>query len=150
MQLVRSTVDQLVAKGESVTLEAICRLSRELDPKGKGVQKAGVLDNPEAHAYYQEHSVTYQTYRRRNGRRANRSGRASVTGQAHPTRIDPERNVDRTRRRYMQASKAELVERLLVVEQEYAQSQQQLARLQFALLEAQQAKEVVRQRLNQR
>ena len=40
----------------------------------------------------------------------------------------------------MQASKADLVERLLEVEQECAQTQQQLARLQFALLEAQQAK----------
>jgi len=43
----------------------------------------------------------------------------------------------------MQASKADLVERLLEVEQEYAQTQQQLARLQFALLEAQQAKAAV-------
>ena len=40
----------------------------------------------------------------------------------------------------MQTSKADLVECLLEVEQEYAQTQQQLDRLQFALLEAQQAK----------
>ncbi len=118
-------------------------LSRELDPNGKGVQKAGVLDNPEAHAYYREHSASYQTYQRRNGRRVGRSVRAPVIGQAHSTRIDPDRNVDRARRRYMQASKADLVERLLEVEQEYAQTQQQLARLQFALLEAQQAKAAV-------
>ena len=43
----------------------------------------------------------------------------------------------------MQASKADLVERLLEVEQEYAQTQQQLARPRFALLEAQQAKAAV-------
>jgi hypothetical protein len=107
------------------------------------VQKAGVLDNPEAHAYYREHSASYQTYQRRNGRWVGRSVRAPVIGQAHSTRIDPDRNVDRARRRYMQASKADLVERLLEVEQEYAQAQQQLARLQFALLEAQQAKAAV-------
>ena len=118
-------------------------LSRELDPNGKGVQKAGVLDNPEAHAYYWEHSASYQTYQRRNGRRVGRSVRAPVIGQVYSTRIDPDRNVDRARRRYMQASKADLVERLLEVEQEYAQTQQQLARLQFALLEAQQAKAAV-------
>jgi hypothetical protein len=40
----------------------------------------------------------------------------------------------------MQASKADLVERLLELEQKCAQTQQQLACPQFALLEAQQTK----------
>lgn len=141
--LVKAAVDHLQQEGQKVTIEAICRVSRELDSNGKGVQKAGVLGNHEAHAYYREHSASYQTYRKRIARRSNR---APMTGQAQPARLDPDRDVDRTRRRYLQASKAELVERLLVVEQAYAQSQQQLARLQFALLEAQQAEAAARQR----
>ena len=41
-------------------------------------------------------------------------------------------------RRYLRESKAALVERLLSVEQAYLESQQQLARLQFELLDQQQ------------
>ncbi len=76
--LVKATVDRLQWEGQKVTIEAICRLSRELDPNGKGVQKAGVLDNPEAHAYYREHSASYQTYQRRNGCLVGWSVRAPV------------------------------------------------------------------------
>ena len=53
-------------------------------------------------------------------------------------RIDPERNVARVRYRYLQLTKPEIVERLLIVEQAYAESQQQMAKLQFELLDMQQ------------
>jgi hypothetical protein len=129
--LVKAAVDQLVQANQPVTIEAICRLSRELDPEGKGVQKSGVLQNPEAHAYYRQHSATYRVYHGRQERRPTRP-----PSEAQPPRVDPTRDVDRVRRRYRLLSKADLVERLLTVEQAYAEAHQQLAALQFELAEA--------------
>ncbi len=133
VDIVKATVDRLVREGQTVTIEAICNLSPEVDPQGKGIKKAGVLDNLVAHAYYREHSASYQLAQRRKRRQAGK--RQMVT---QPARIDPNRDVSRVRSRYMQQTKADLVERLLTVEQAYAESQQQLARLQFQLLEQQQ------------
>jgi hypothetical protein len=59
-----------------------------------------------------------------------------VTTYRLPT--DPQRNLGQVRRRYLRERKPDLVERLLSVEQAYIESQQQLARLQFELLEQQQ------------
>jgi hypothetical protein len=124
-------VDRLRHEGQVVTIEAICRLSRELDPEGKGIQKAGILGNAEAYAYYRQHSISYQAAHKRKPRRPRQ---ASVLRRPQPDRIAAERDMDQARRRYLQTTKAELVERLLEVEQAYAHLQQQLARLQFELL----------------
>jgi hypothetical protein len=51
---------------------------------------------------------------------------------------DPGRDLGSVRRRYLRERKPDLVERLLLVDQAYIESQQQLARLQFELLEQQQ------------
>jgi hypothetical protein len=48
---------------------------------------------------------------------------------------DPGRDPGAVRRRYLRERKPDLVERLLFVEQAYIESQQQLAQLQFALVE---------------
>src|SRR5438094_823648 len=64
-ELVKLTVDRLVQEGKIVTIEAICRLSPDLDPLSKGVKKSSVLDNPAAHEYYRAHSSSYQTMRGR-------------------------------------------------------------------------------------
>jgi hypothetical protein len=128
--LVKAVVDHLLQKGQTVTLEAICTQSRELDPKGKGITKAGVLGNAEAHAYYRQHSTTYQRglgYQRRKGRGKARDSR--------PLRIDPDRDVGRARQRYLLQPKADLVDRLLSVEQELGEARRQLASLQFELLD---------------
>ncbi len=115
-----------------MTIEAICRKSAEIDPESRGVKKSAILENPEAHAYYRQHSASY-----RDAQARKRKGRTpSSAGQ--PLRIDPHRDVDRTRYRYLQMTKSELVERLLTVEQAYAELAEQQARLQFELLEIQQ------------
>jgi hypothetical protein len=116
-----------------VTIEAICQKSLVLDPEGRGVKKSAILENPDAHAYYQEHSTSYQAAKKRN-----RKTRVSSAPDPQPLRIDPNRNVDRARLRYLHLTKAEIVERLLTVEQAYAEIHQQLAALQFELLEIQQ------------
>jgi hypothetical protein len=133
VRLVKTSVDQLLKEGQTVTLEAICTRSSEVDREGKGIKKAAVIGNAEAHAYYRKHSSTYQRglgYQRRKGR----SKRVS----AQPSRIDADRDVDRVRQRYLLQPKADLVERLISVEQAYAACQQQLASLQFELLDLQQ------------
>lgn len=137
--LVKAAVDQLVNEQQTVTIEAICHKSLALDPEGRGIKKSAILENTEAHAYYQKHSTSYQTAKQRNRKQ---SWKTSAP-QPQPLRLDPNRDVDRARYRYLQLTKAEIVERLLTVEQAYAEVHQQLAQLQFHLveLEHQQAEE---------
>ena len=130
VRLVKAAVDQLVKEKQTVTIEAICHKSLTLDPEGRGVKKSAILENPDAHAYYQEHSTSYQAAKKRN-----RKTRVSSAPDPQPLRIDPNRNVDRARLRYLHLTKAEIVERLLTVELAYADLHLQLSQLQFQLLE---------------
>jgi hypothetical protein len=132
VRLVIAAVDQLVKAQQMVTIEAICHTSVELDPDRRGVKKSAILENPEAHAYYRQHSASYRQAQARK-----RKGRAPASA-VQPLRIDPHRDVDRARYRYLQMTKRELAERLLTVEQAYAELLEQQARLQFELLEVQQ------------
>jgi len=138
-RLVKASVDQLVKEGKIVTIDAICRVSPGLDPEGRGVKKSAILENPEAHEYYREHSTSYQTAKKRT-RRVARKG-TSAAPAAQPLRIDPQRDVERVRYRYIQMTKAEIVERLLMVEQAYAQTHPQRARLQVQLTEREEQRE---------
>lgn len=133
MRLVKAAVDQLVHDKATVTIEAICLKSSELDSAGRGVKKSAILENPEAHAYYREHSTSYRNAQTRKRQGAKKTARKA--GEALFLRIDPNRDVDRVRYRYGQMTKAEIIERLLTVEQAYADVHQQLAQLQFQLLE---------------
>lgn len=132
VRLVKAAVDQLVKENQTVTIEAICHKSTEIDTEGRGVKKSAILENPEAHTYYRQHSTSYCEMKQRT-----RKGRAKASA-AQPLRIDPHRDVDRARYRYLQLTKPELVERLLTVEQAYAELAEQEARLQFELLAIQQ------------
>jgi len=117
-----------------VTLEAICHTSSTLDPEGRGVKKSAILENADAHAYYRKHSTSYQTMKQRDRKPRGKPASSSLQS----LHIDPNRNMDRARHRYVQMTKAELVERLLTVEQAYADVQQQFAQLQFQFLEQEQ------------
>lgn len=130
VNLVKTAVDQLVKEKRSVTIEAICQQSQQLDPQGKGIKKAGILGNAEAYVYYRQHCASP----RRTGGRVSRQSATVV----HRLPTDPHRDLRQVRRRYLRESKAALVERLVSVEQAYLESQQQLARLQFELLDQQQ------------
>src|SRR5260370_7479135 len=79
VDLVKATVDHLRADGHAVTLEAIATRSRELNPEGKGIKKAGILGNAESHPYYRKHSVTYRT----------RQGHQRRTRHHHPSPQPP-------------------------------------------------------------
>lgn len=129
VNLVKNAVDQLIKDKRSVTIEAIRQQSQQIDPQGKGIKKAGILGNAEAYAYYQQHRTSHAVTR----------GRASSkTGSAHRLPTDPGRDMGAVRRRYLRERKPDLVERLLFVEQAYIESQQQLAQVQFELLDQQQ------------
>ncbi len=100
-----------------------------MDSEGKGIKKAGIIGNAEAHAYYRKHSTTYQRglgYQRRKGR--------SKHVATIPLRVGMDRDVARVRQRYLLQSKTDLVERLLAAEQELSEAQQQLTTLQFQML----------------
>jgi hypothetical protein len=122
--LVKAAVDRLIQDGQTVTIEAICQQSQQLDLQGKGIKKAGwyswecgsicVLSTTQYFASRQPVTTTYRL----------------------PT--DSHRDLKQARRRYLRERKADLVERPLPVEQAYIESQQQLARLQFEFLEQQQ------------
>lgn len=132
VDIVIATVDDLLADGQAVTLEAIFTRSREVDPEGKGIKKAGILGNAEAHAYYRKYSVTYRSGRGQQRRKS------KIHVSTQPSRIASNRDVQRVRQRYLKQAKNDLVERLLAVEQEHATCQSQLARLQFEVLHLQQ------------
>jgi len=134
IRLVKAAVDQLVKEKQTVTIEAICHKSAEIDAEGRGVKKSALLENQEAHAYYREHSASYRTAQTR--KRTGKAARAKAL--AHPLRIHPQRDVERARYRYLQMTKPEIVERLLQVEQAYAELSEQQARLQFAWAEREQ------------
>src|SRR5260370_38914777 len=105
----QSTVDQLVKERQSVTIEAICQLSQRLDPQGKGIKKAGILGNEEAYAYYRQYRASQRSPSRR-------TVHQPVTA-LHRLPPDPHRDLQQVRRRYLRARKADLVARLLFVEQ---------------------------------
>ncbi len=130
IRLVRAAVDQLVNEEQAVTIEAICRVSVTLDPEKRGVKKSGVLNNQEAYNYYRTHSASYKAANQRHHLRR-KEQEPPVTKRL--LRLDPHRDLNRVRSRYLRMTKAELVERLIVVEQAYAERERQLARLQFAL-----------------
>ncbi len=130
VRLVKAAVERLVKDGRAVTIEAICQQSQQLDPQGKGIKKAGILGNEEAYAYYRQYCTSRRSIPKRTSRQP------GTTIPRLPT--DPHRDLGQVRRRYSRERKANLVERLLSVEQAYMESQQQLAHLQFELLEQQQ------------
>ncbi|HYU71559.1 MAG TPA: hypothetical protein VEL31_02670 [Ktedonobacteraceae bacterium] len=129
IDLVKATIDRLIQEKQTVTIEAICKRSQQLDPQGKGIKKAGILGNTDAYAYYQQH----RTHR---SSTPGRMSRRTVRAYRLPT--DPGRDLLAVRRRYLRECKPDLVERLLLVEQAYLESQQQLAHVQFELFEQQQ------------
>jgi hypothetical protein len=141
VRLVKAAVDQLIQEGQTVTLEAIGARSRMLDPQGKGIKKAAIIGNAEAHAYYRTHSVPYRRGRGQQRRKGRQLSMATI-----PSRIDPDRDVSRVRQRYLLQHKEDLVDRLLAAEQELGRAQQQLAFLQFEVLALQQQVEDAKQR----
>jgi len=106
----------LTRAGERVSLAAIARVSKTVDPADPdGISESAILHNEEAYALYRQHA--------QGKRRAQRNGAAALhMGTSGDSRIcvSADRDRGRARQRYLRASKAELVERLLIAENAYA------------------------------
>ncbi len=91
--------------------------SKQVDPEQHGISESAILGNEQARAYYEQH---------RSWKGTRRSG-AMLTmpsSPSHPDHIKLDRDLLRVRERYLRMSKVELVERLLSIEQAYAQQQE--------------------------
>jgi hypothetical protein len=114
VRLVRLSIAALERAGERISLAALARISKTVDPEEPhGVSESAILHNEEAYALYRQHAPSRRP--RLPGSKVN----ASV-GQHHLVRVRVDRDPARARRRYMRASKPALVERLLAAEQAYA------------------------------
>jgi hypothetical protein len=112
--LVTRSVDALVKEKQRVSLSSVVVKSKELDANGKGISESAILDNDEARAYYEQHRTWRGTCRKY--ARPVEVSSTSTTGQ-----VKLDRDEARVRQRYLRMSKPALVDRLLTVEQEYAE-----------------------------
>ena len=126
IELVKRSVDALVGQRERVSLASIAATSKTIDPERQGVSESAILGNAQARAYYEQHRSWKGTPRKRAAARAPSS---------HPGHIKPNRDLEHIRQRYMRMSKAALVDRLLTVEQAYAERQERWLVQQDELLQ---------------
>lgn len=120
------TIDFLVAQGIPVTYHNISEHSKAFDDKGKGIHMNTIKRNEKLHAYYQQHS---RTYKLKNTRK--RSVMPSKFDETALRRISSERDLNNVKKKYMQLSKEELVNRLIAVEQYVAENHQRWVANQF-------------------
>jgi hypothetical protein len=116
VRLVELSIAALTRAGERASLATIARASKTVDPEEPdGVSESAILHNEEAYALYRrqaEHKP--QTHRKPSPeRRTNTSDNNRI-------HVSAERDRGRARQRYLRAGKADLVERLLSVEQAYS------------------------------
>lgn len=105
----RRAVQVLREEGRRVSLAAISRKTKEIDPEGQGVSESAVLTNPDAYAHYKQHSTQRP--------RSKRSASAPQSTPQVPRPVRPSRDTVRVRQRYLRLAKAELADRLIALEQ---------------------------------
>ncbi len=129
VRLVELSITVLTGAGERVSLAAVARVSKTVDPADPdGISESAILHNEEAYALYRQH--------------ADRKGRTTRTpssnrpeaGNNSRIRVSADRNPGRVRERYLRASKGDLVERLLIVEKAYAEMENRWLRTADDLL----------------
>lgn len=114
LELVRSSVDSLMKEHKRVSLAALSAQSKEIDPDGGGISESTILKNQEARLYYEQHRSWKIGSLNLNGQRICKASAVTVPP------IKGDRDGARARYRYLKLNKAELVERLLGVEQAHA------------------------------
>jgi hypothetical protein len=117
VDLVKQSVDALRKDKQRVSLATVAAKSKKLDSERRGISESAILDNPEARAYYEQH----RSWRGSGKKRAKPVVVASPTS---PGLLKPDRDEQRVRQRYLCMSKEALVERLLTVEQTYAEQRE--------------------------
>ncbi|MEP0868822.1 hypothetical protein NDA01_03300 [Trichocoleus desertorum AS-A10] len=117
VRLVKASVDALVQAKQTVSKATVVAKSKELDPEGKGVSASAIKRNADAFAYYEKH----RSYKEPQGRRV---APAKESIETDLLRIKPNRDENRARQRYLKLTKEQLVARLIVVENAFAQQQE--------------------------
>ena len=120
------TIDFLIEQGIPVTYHNISEHSEAFDEKGKGIHQNTIKRNEELHSYYQKHSRTYKVKNM-----SKKSVMPTIFDEASLRRISSERDVNIAKKRYMQLSKEELVNRLIAVEKYVAENQERWVTNQF-------------------
>jgi hypothetical protein len=128
---VRQAVDALVSAHQPVSLASVAATSKALDPERRGISTSAILGNPQARVYYEQH-------RRWAPRRPRRdpSAPSPFVNLVRP-RISRSRDLTRARQRYRRLVKAVLVERLLALEQAFAEQEERWLRVSDELLACQ-------------
>lgn len=121
-----ATIDFLVSKGIPVTYHNISEHSKAFDEKEKGIHINTIKRNEELYEHYKKHSRTYKV---KNVRK--KPQKPSTFDESTLRRISPNRDSNNARKKYMQLSKVELVNRLIEVEQYVAENQQRWVSSQF-------------------
>lgn len=120
------TIDFLVSKGIPVTYHNISDHSKAFDDKEKGIHINTIKRNEELYEYYKKHSRSYAV---KNTRK--KPENPSIFDESTLRRISPKRDLKTAKKRYMQLSKEDLVNRLIEVEQYVVQNQQRWVNNQF-------------------
>jgi hypothetical protein len=121
VELVQRSVSLLLAEHQPVSLTAVAARSRstDVDPSGRGVSESAILNNADARAYYEAHRL-WKAVRQPAARR--RTAVLDASSASSP-RVKLGRDADRTRQRYQRWDRRAVAERLVLVEQAYAEQE---------------------------
>jgi hypothetical protein len=107
VDLVEQSIESLLKERQRISLASIAAHSKTIDPTGQGIAESAVLNNEEARTRYEQHRTW----------KGSPSSLPNATKKARAVRISTkgDRDQEQARQRYLRLSKAELVDRLLVI-----------------------------------
>ncbi len=126
LELVKRSIDVLLEQKERISLASITATSKKVDSERRGISESAILNNEQARAYYEQHRSWKGTWQK---------GTAMTTLPPHPDRVKPDRDLAQVRQRYLRMGKPALADRLLAVEQAYAEQQERWLLQQDELLQ---------------
>lgn len=124
----KEAIDLLVKQNLSVTLKTVSEKSKEIDPEGRGIHRNTISTNQELNGYYKQHS---KTYKKKSNSNKSAQKRSVAFTPVDYRRIRSDRNLENTERKYMNMSKKEIVQRLILAEQYIAENNKAWAGKQF-------------------
>jgi hypothetical protein len=129
VDLVQASAASLATGRDRISLASLVARSRALDRDGKGVSETAILRNASARSIYEQYRTTVQSARQQKARRHRDRPPAPAA-----RLISSRRDTGSVRRRYLRLSKAELVERTIIAEQEFAAEREHRLRTADELL----------------
>jgi len=117
VHLVELSIAALQRAAKRTSLAADAHILKTVDlEESKGISESAILHNEEAYALYHRHA----DHKRQTVHKPSPNRRIDI-GDDNRIRVSADRDRGRARQRYLRASKADLVERLLGAEQAYAE-----------------------------